>query len=166
VDACHLLCVLSLIHHGNSPLIGFLGYSACVYDFALDFSLCALQGRSNYLEILPFGICLWTRYWAKSAEIPSFCLTFARSPMIHAPRPRHIIPPLLDCRSARNSAYDFQPPALAPQVRSSPKVRGISPRHGRGPYTSTSFYNSSVQKVFESGSGSRMPPLPRPVQPR
>jgi len=83
-----------------------------------------------------------------------------RSPVIHAPRPRHVIPPLLDCRSSRNSAYDFKPPPLPPKsipVRENSRYQpSVRP---------TAFYNSAVQKVIESGNGPRMPSLPRPVQP-
>src|SRR5258707_5399906 len=80
------------------------------------------------------------------------------SPVIYAPRPRHVIPPLFDCRSSRNSAYDFQPPLLPKSVpvrensRYQPSIRP------------TALYNSSVQRVIESKDGSRMPSLPRPVQ--
>ena len=82
-----------------------------------------------------------------------------KSPVIHAPRPRHIIPPLLDCRSSRNSAYDFQPPPKSAPVPGSSRHRPSD-----GQYAPTALYNSSVQKVIESGDGSRMPSLPRPAQ--
>lgn len=81
-----------------------------------------------------------------------------KTPVIYAPRPRHIIPPLLDCRSSRNSAYDFNPPLLPKSVpvrensRYQPSVRP------------TAFYNSSVRNVIESSDGSRIPSIPRPVQ--
>jgi len=81
-----------------------------------------------------------------------------KSPVIYAPRPRHIIPPLLDCRSSRNSAYDFQPPLLPKSV---PVRENSRYQPSIGP---TAFYNPSVQKVIESRDGSRMPSLPRPVQ--
>jgi len=81
-----------------------------------------------------------------------------KSPVIYAPRPRHIIPPLLDCRSSRNSAYEFQPPLLPKSV----PVRENS--RYQASIRPTAFYNSSVQRVIESKDGSRMPSLPRPVQ--
>jgi len=89
-----------------------------------------------------------------------------KSPVIHAPRPRYIIPPLLDCRSARNSAYD--PQLLDLPAKSAPvsDVKGswYRPSNAQGQYTSTSFYNTSVQKAIAGGGGSRAPSLPAPVQ--
>jgi len=85
-----------------------------------------------------------------------------KSPVIYAPRPRYIIPPLLDCRSARNSAYDDQHPTVPPKsapVRQT-KTNSYLPSVAQGPYTS--FYNASVQKAI--GNGSRAPPPPPPVQ--
>jgi len=85
-----------------------------------------------------------------------------RSPVIHAPKPRYIIPPLLDCRSARNSAYDFQPPPLP--SKSAPVPGSSRHRLPDRQYSPTALYSSSVQKVIESKDGSRMPSLPRPAQ--
>jgi hypothetical protein len=87
-----------------------------------------------------------------------------KSPVIHAPRPRHIIP-LFDCRSVRNSAYDAHLPAVP--ARSAPvrEMKLTSTHLASGPYTSTTaFYNTSVQKAIASSSGSRAPPPPPPVQ--
>ena len=85
-----------------------------------------------------------------------------KSPVIHAPRPRYIIPPLLNCRSARNSAYDAPTmPARSAPVREMKLTSSHLPSVSQGPYTSTAaaFYNPSVQKAIVSG-GSRQPPLP------
>lgn len=87
-----------------------------------------------------------------------------KTPVIYAPRPRYIIPPLLDCRSARNSAYDYQHPTVPPKsapVRQT-KTDSYLPSVDQGPYTS--FYNAAVQKAIKSGDGSRAPPPPPPVQ--
>jgi len=88
-----------------------------------------------------------------------------KSPVIHAPRPRYIIPPLLDCRSARNSAYDDPLPARSAPVREMKLTSTHLPSISQGPHTSTAtaFYNPSVQKAMVSG-GSRAPPRPPPVQ--
>jgi len=82
-------------------------------------------------------------------------------PVIHAPKPRYIIPPLLDCRSTRNSAYEFQPPALPAKSAPVQQSSWYQPPAAQQPYTSTSFYNVSVQKAIAVGSG--VPP-PLPVQ--
>jgi len=78
-----------------------------------------------------------------------------KTPVIHAPRPRYIIPPLLDCSSARNSAYDgpapISPPKPAP-VREMKSWYKSSP--SQGPYTG--FYNTSIQKAL----GGPLPQLP------
>lgn len=93
-----------------------------------------------------------------------------KSPVIHAPRPRYIIPPLLDCRSARNSAYDGQSsamPAKSAPVREMKMASTHLPSVSQGPYTSTAtaFYNPSVQKAMVSAGGSRGPAPPRPPPP-
>lgn len=82
-----------------------------------------------------------------------------KSPVIYAPKPRYIIPPLLDCRSSRNSAYDSQPPVT--QAKSAPvnKRSWYQPSIARGP---TALYNSSVQKALVSADGSRAPVHPPP----
>lgn len=87
--------------------------------------------------------------------------------VIHAPKPRYIIPPLLDCRSARNSAYDAQPPVMPAKSAPVREMRMSSshlPSVAQAPYTSTAFYNASVQKAMTSGDRSRAPPPPPPVQ--
>lgn len=88
-----------------------------------------------------------------------------RTPIIHAPRPRYIIPPLLDCRSARNSAYESQ---LPDRPAKSAPVREMTMSYQssvtQAPYTSTAFYNPSVQKAMGSGGGSRLPQPPPAVQ--
>jgi len=90
-----------------------------------------------------------------------------KSPVIHAPKPRYIIPPLLNCRSARNSAYDFQTPTMPAKSAPLREMRmssSLSPSVTQGPYTSTAFYNPSVQKAMTSADRSRAPPPPPPVQ--
>jgi len=87
-----------------------------------------------------------------------------KSPVIHAPKPRYIIPPLLDCRSARNSAYDFQPPVMPAKSAPVREMRMSSsqlPSVAQGPSV---FYNASVQKAMASRDRSRAPPPPPPVQ--
>jgi hypothetical protein len=52
VDVCILLCVLcDLIRRNAHSGFFFLGYSACVHEFARDFGLCAVQGGSGHLEM-------------------------------------------------------------------------------------------------------------------
>jgi len=79
-----------------------------------------------------------------------------KSPVIHAPRPRYIIPPLLDCNSARNSAYDGPVPVSLPKPAPVREMKSwYRTTVSQGPYTG--FYNTSVQKAMGAGP---LPPLP------
>jgi len=132
-----LLTILAFVHSNEDQAI----YKSPVRDLPLDKILGEVRRNSIVAS-----------------------LQIRKTPVIHAPKPRHIIPPLLDCRSSRNSAYDFQQyefryPAL-PQK--SAAVQESSWYQTRGTYTSTAFYNPTVQKAM--GDGSRMPTLPPPVQ--
>jgi len=125
-----LLSILAILRSKEDSTI----WNCPVRDLPLD----KILGRDSMTAILP-----QTR----------------KSPVIHAPRPRYIIPPLLDCRSSRNSAYEFQPPVA--QVQSAPVSESwYRPSVPRGP---AAFYNSSVQKALASDE-SKAPVLPPPVQ--
>lgn len=136
-----LLSILALVRSTEDPTI----WKCLVRDMPVEKILKGV-GRNSIAVALP---------------------QIRKSPVIHAPKPRYIIPPLLGCRSARNSAYDFQPPAMPAKSAPLREMRmssSLLPSVTQGPYTSTSFYNPSVQKALTSADRSRAPPPPPPVQ--
>jgi len=133
-----LLAILALIRSKEDPTI----WKSLVRDLPVDKILGEVK-RNSIILTLP---------------------QIRKSPVIHAPRPRYIIPPLLDCRSTRNSAYDSESPAMPAKsapVREMKMSSWYQPSVAKG---ATAFYNTSVQKAMAGGDASRAPPPPPPVQ--
>ena len=101
----------------------------------------------------------------------------SKTPVIHAPKPKRLIPPLLTSCSARNSAFDIEPsqmedpvamqwplaPARAITQDSATKDPFYQPSSSSQPAASMSFYHSSVAKVLRTENGPRRPPPPPPA---
>jgi len=138
-----------------TPAIFLLSY------FTLLFLLTLVKARedgtvwqSDVLDISwqkTFGVI------KRASMVPTLPEFRCKGPVIYAPKPRYIIPPLLDCRSARNSAYDSLPPVLPSkyEVMERPAPVSYGPSVVYQPQQQYSFYNPSVQK--EMGP-SRPPP--------
>lgn len=127
--------------------------------------------------------CVREIHWQKfmqtvksTPNTPTLPAFRSKTPVIYAPKPKRLIPPLLSSCSARNSAaFDIEPTQiedpvvvqwpLAParaMTQKSPIGDPFFPTPPSQP-SAMSFYNSSVQKELRTESGPRRPAPPPPL---